>query len=75
MGEYRWLLDHGTPLHGSRGEFTGYIGSCTDITDRIKFAEQQLLRLQEQLEHELAGTQVSMGLGPGSWRSATGAWC
>jgi PAS domain S-box-containing protein len=31
-GEYRWLLDDGTPRHNSMGEFLGYIGHCLDIT-------------------------------------------
>ncbi len=33
-GAYRWLLDHGVPLYGGDKEFTGYIGTCIDITDR-----------------------------------------
>jgi len=40
-GEYRWVLDHGIPLHTHVGEFTGYIGSCIDIHDR-KQAEEAL---------------------------------
>ena len=33
-GEYRWVLDVGTPRFGPNGEFLGYIGSALDITDR-----------------------------------------
>jgi PAS domain S-box-containing protein len=33
-GTYRWVLDTGIPVHAIGGEFTGYIGSCIDITDR-----------------------------------------
>jgi PAS domain S-box-containing protein len=40
-GEYRWVLDNGIPIHSVRGEFTGYIGSCIDITER-KRAEEAL---------------------------------
>jgi PAS domain S-box-containing protein len=40
-GEYRWVLDLGTPRFGSTNQFTGYIGCCFDITDR-KQAEQAL---------------------------------
>jgi PAS domain S-box-containing protein len=47
-GQYRWVLDRGTPLYDPGGEFTGYIGSSVDITDR-KDAEQQLLRSNEDL--------------------------
>lgn len=49
-GEYRWISDHGVPRYGAEGHFAGYIGSCTDITERRKSeAETQLLR--EELTH------------------------
>ncbi len=37
-GEYRWLLDNGIPRFTEQGQFLGYIGACTDITER-KWAE------------------------------------
>jgi len=46
---FRWVLDHGTPLYGPDGSFTGYIGSCIDISDRKK-AEEALLRANEDLK-------------------------
>jgi PAS domain S-box-containing protein len=30
-GEYRWILDQGTPRYDSVGNFLGYIGHCLDI--------------------------------------------
>jgi PAS domain S-box-containing protein len=33
-GEYRWVLDSGTPMHDEHGRFVGYIGSAIDISDR-----------------------------------------
>jgi two-component system CheB/CheR fusion protein len=48
-GEYRWLLDNGTPLYGAGEVFTGYIGSCIDITER-KCAEQSLIASEERLQ-------------------------
>jgi len=39
-GEYRWVLDSGTPRFAPDGEFLGYIGSCIDITER-KQAEEK----------------------------------
>jgi two-component system sensor kinase FixL len=33
-GEYRWLLDTGTPRFDADGSFLGYIGSCIDIGER-----------------------------------------
>ena len=38
-GEYRWMLDHGIPLYAGSGEFTGFIGSALDITDRRRMEE------------------------------------
>lgn len=40
-GEYRWVVDQGTPMLDERGNFSGYTGSCVDITDR-RNAEQRL---------------------------------
>lgn len=46
-GQYRWILDTGTPRFMSDGSFAGYIGSCTDISER-KLAEEALqLRADE----------------------------
>ncbi|NDY55284.1 EAL domain-containing protein [Desulfovibrio sulfodismutans] len=33
-GEYRWISDHGRPFYDLDGEFGGYIGAASDITDR-----------------------------------------
>ena len=50
-GEYRWVLDSGIPLYGPDGVFTGYIGSCIDITER-KQAEQTLRATEARLAAE-----------------------
>lgn len=46
-GEYRWVLDHGTPLESPEGQFNGFIGSCLDITGR-KLAEVALRESEER---------------------------
>jgi PAS domain S-box-containing protein len=48
-GEYRWLLDMGTPNYNSNREFIGYIGHCFDISER-KQAEQELIKAKEKAE-------------------------
>ncbi|HTR39894.1 MAG TPA: PAS domain-containing protein [Bryobacteraceae bacterium] len=58
-GEYRWILDRGTPLR-QNGEFTGYIGSCTDITEQRLMAERLLAQ-----KVQLADAQRLANLG--SW--------
>ena len=47
-GQYRWILDRGIPLHDHGDRFTGYVGSCVDITER-KQAEEGLRVAEEQL--------------------------
>src|SRR5213082_2501294 len=39
-GEYRWVLDTGTPRFADDGAFLGYIGSCIDITE-LKRGEEK----------------------------------
>jgi PAS domain S-box-containing protein len=39
-GEYRWVLDIGTPRFAADGTFLGYIGSCIDITERKQAQER-----------------------------------
>src|SRR6266446_5044867 len=39
-GEYRWVLDIGTPRFAPDGTFLGYIGSCIDITERKQAQEK-----------------------------------
>ena len=57
-GEYRWIVDCGTPRLSSDGQFLGYIGSCMDITERkesevaLRRAHEELHELKNQLEAE-----------------------
>ena len=44
-GEYRWILDMGTPNFDSTGEFIGYIGHCFDISERKLFEDTQTFLL------------------------------
>src|SRR5271170_3213423 len=57
-GEYRWIIDKGVLQYDAGGNFTGYIGSCMDIS-RQKRAEEKLRQtlaemqqLRDQLQHE-----------------------
>lgn len=47
-GEYRWVLDNGIPTNGADGDFSGYIGSCIDITNH-KRAEERLRESEQRL--------------------------
>jgi PAS domain S-box-containing protein len=47
-GEYRWIVDYGTPRFEPDGTFCGYIGSAVDITER-KSSEESLHSLSGRL--------------------------
>ena len=57
-GEYRWVIDSGTPRFSSDGFFLGFIGSCIDVTEPkqaevgLREANEELNRLKNQLEAE-----------------------
>jgi PAS domain S-box-containing protein len=57
-GEFRWVLDRGVPRFQSDGEFQGYIGSCIDLTDSRRVAEElkksyeEVKKLKERLQLE-----------------------
>jgi PAS domain S-box-containing protein len=57
-GEYRWLLDTGTPRFESDGTFLGYIGSCLDIGDR---KQAELDHQRQSLELARVGRLALMG--------------
>ncbi|MBE9041311.1 PAS domain S-box protein [Oscillatoriales cyanobacterium LEGE 11467] len=48
-GEYRWLLDMGTPRFTGDGNFVGYIGCCTDVTE-MQRTREALWRWNLELE-------------------------
>jgi diguanylate cyclase (GGDEF)-like protein/PAS domain S-box-containing protein len=43
-GEYRWIIDRGSPHYDTQGGFLGYVGHCMDITE-AKRAEAEIERL------------------------------
>jgi PAS domain S-box-containing protein len=48
-GEYRWILDRGVPRFAPGGEFVGYLGACTDITERRQ-AEDKVRASRSELQ-------------------------
>lgn len=49
-GAYRWIFDRGVPFFDETGVFSGYIGSCIDVTERIETQKAA----DEAKERELA---------------------
>jgi PAS domain S-box-containing protein len=58
-GEYRWISDNGVPRYDADKNFTGYIGSCVDITESIR-SEQALRESEERMS--LAMDAAKLGL-------------
>jgi PAS domain S-box-containing protein len=73
-GEYRWILDTGTPRFDATGQFTGHIGSCVDVTEarlhrdelarRVAERTAELLRANEALHRSEQHYQVLTDLAP-----------
>lgn len=35
-GEWRWINDRGVPAFDEEGAFSGYVGSCLDVTEKVE---------------------------------------
>jgi PAS domain S-box-containing protein len=60
-GDYRWVLANGVPRFSSSGVFSGYIGSCLDITERKQAEvdrEESLSREREARDIAEAATRA-----------------
>lgn len=58
-GVYRWTVDLGYPRFSKTGEFTGYIGTVTDIHEKL-VAERELKTLQERFQRSTAATDLGV---------------
>jgi len=49
-GEYRWLMEMGKPSFSTLGEYTGFIGSCTDIHSQVMLNEERDALIKERTQ-------------------------
>jgi PAS domain S-box-containing protein len=47
-GAWRWILDHGVPRTDEEGRFSGFIGSCIDVTEAREARERAEALAREQ---------------------------
>jgi PAS domain S-box-containing protein len=59
-GSYRWFLDSGAPFYRD-GEFAGFVGACTDITERKRSEAHKELLQAELIER--SGAEATSILG------------
>jgi PAS domain S-box-containing protein len=60
-GEYRIILDMGSPNFNSKSEFLGYIGHCFDITER-KLTEEGFRESEARINSIFRSAPVGIGL-------------
>jgi PAS domain S-box-containing protein len=53
-GAWRWIFDRGVPAFDASGEFIGFVGSCTDVTERVE-AQEALAKAKERQIQTLHG--------------------
>ena len=64
-GEYRWFLGTGVPRFTPDGGFAGYIGTCTDISDRREIEQMKdefVSLVSHELRTPLTSIRGAMGL-------------
>jgi PAS domain S-box-containing protein len=49
-GVYRWIFDRGVPFKNYNGVFSGFIGSCIDVTERVDAQDILRLNLENQIK-------------------------
>ena len=58
-GDYRWISDQGVPRYDAQRKFTGYIGSCVDVTELM--TKDEALRESEE-RMRIAAEAANLGI-------------
>jgi PAS domain S-box-containing protein len=58
-GEYRWFLSRALPIRGDDGQIIRWLGTNTDITERLWADEQRVLLINE-LNHRVKNTLATV---------------
>ena len=70
-GEYRWILDRGSPHHSASGQFLGFFGGCAEVSGdtpipRITDLRQSLSQMRHFAERLAAAEADSLPQSPWS---------
>jgi PAS domain S-box-containing protein len=68
--DVRWCIATGNPQYHTDGSFAGYIGACTDVTEKT-LAEHQLLLKNEELNDQIKQFEFVTGFMPVQLWTAT----
>lgn len=49
-GRYRWIQEMAKPTYSPDGEFTGYMGSCSDVHDQFMMQEELELKVRQRTQ-------------------------
>ena len=71
-GAYRWIFDRGVPYSDDAGNFAGYIGSCIDVTERVK--AQAALKERHEAELRTLKGIIPICMDCKKIRDEQGAW-
>jgi len=70
-GDVRWCIATGNPQYDAAGNFIGYIGACTDITEKT-LVEHQLKLKNDELNDQIKQFEFVTGFMPVQlWTSTT----
>jgi PAS domain S-box-containing protein len=73
-GEYRWVLDNGAPSY-REAEFTGFIGSCVDVTEQKQIEERlranEILLKDAQRLAKVGSWMRDLATGTSTWSDET----
>ncbi|MBE0611604.1 MAG: PAS domain S-box protein, partial [Dehalococcoidia bacterium] len=64
-GEYRWIMEHGTPRYSGDGSFLGFIGACMDVHETV-LAEEETRASEERFRSLVETVPVGIWIWDGA---------
>ncbi|NJD65555.1 MAG: PAS domain S-box protein [Chloroflexi bacterium] len=64
-GQYRWILEHGTPRYSGDRAFLGFIGACMDVHETV-LAEEEIRASEERFRNLVETVPVGIWIWDGA---------